>query len=154
MKRELKPLPQYRGRTVLGLLKAVKKAILEEPRRANMRVYACSKTGGRLAPACGTVGCFAGWVAILAGMRADYYIDDGDARTILGTDLNYSFEGSDGMDWYVFNQGEGDACASTAPGTVAHARAVIARIDRFIADNKEALKGRLLNKETLRALKS
>lgn len=46
------------------LLLAVKRAILEEPRRINMDISIKRKTTGA-APRCGTVGCIAGWALVL-----------------------------------------------------------------------------------------
>lgn len=46
------------------LLRAVKRAILEEPRRINMR-EGCKLVRGKNSPACGTVGCIAGWAMLL-----------------------------------------------------------------------------------------
>lgn len=46
------------------LLRKVKKHILEEPKRLNMDFYGSAYCND--APACGTVGCIAGWSALLS----------------------------------------------------------------------------------------
>jgi hypothetical protein len=149
-------IPRSSAKTTLGLLRAVKRAILQEPRRANMGVYTCKLQPTTQyfhpAPTCGTVGCFAGWVSILAGQGL--VDDDAPAKRLLGDDLDYTFETAGWVRNYygelvhptehVFNSGTGDACANTLPGTRAHAKAVAARIDRFIEKNYALLKGRKL----------
>jgi hypothetical protein len=96
-------------------------------------------------PACGTVGCFAGRVSILARTE-DWPIWKSclhprlHAQQILGDSLDYSTAGSNGH--HVFNAGAGDACGTTNPGTKKHAAAVIARINRFMKKNAVALKAK------------
>ena len=154
-----KPIPVSSATTAWGLLQAVKRAILEEPRRVNMNLYvSCinpSSSAPRGVPACGTVGCFAGWVAVLGRQHlASRYEDtrdrqvidnftDADAQKLLGPGINYNIAGDEGR--YVFNSGEGDACSETTPGTKAHARAVVARINKFMRVNEVALKARKLS---------
>jgi len=149
-------IPRSSAKTTLGLLRAVKRAILEEPKRVNMGVYTCKlrpeTTYSYQAPACGTVGCFAGWVSILAGQGL--VDDDAPAKALLGEDLDYTFKAYSYRHNHfgelvrdtenVFNSGSGDACSDTRPGTRAHAKAVVARIDRFIEKNYDKLKGRKL----------
>lgn len=48
------------------LLRRVKDAILEEPKRLEMETWVAVGHIGKGAPPCGTVACVAGWVAILA----------------------------------------------------------------------------------------
>lgn len=142
------------------LLLDVKRAIREEPKRVNMTFYCNAFGTSDQKPACGAVGCFAGWVATL-GRRyllpskhlnnrdlIDQF-DDVAARRLLGRDLKYRTvignpENEFPLD--VFNSGEGDACATTKPGTRAHARAVIKRINLFMKVNEVALKARVLER--------
>ena len=145
--RKLKPLPTFRGTTALGLLAAVKRAILAEPKRIHMSTF-----GDRLSPndnfnepPCGTVGCFAGWISILSGQGI--VMSDIPAIRLLGNKLNYHTVGGFGKDGFgqsVFNSGGGDACAYTRNGTRNHAEAVVARIDQFIEFNRAALRRRKL----------
>jgi hypothetical protein len=84
------------------------------------------------------------------------------AKTILGTDLNYLFRGepefasrndydAGGVDnplYDYFNWGAGDGILKLRPGTKKYAKAVCARIDRFIEANggRDVLKARRLQK--------
>lgn len=134
-----------KAKTAYGLLRDVQKAIIEEPRRANMGVYTCKLNPDTdpYAPACGTVGCVAGWISLLSGQgRVD---DDIPARKLLdpkGDVLDLNTVGP--YRNYVFNGGEGDACNRTTPGTPEHAGAVVQRIETFIQRNLKALKARRL----------
>lgn len=150
-------LPRSRAKTAWGLLQDVKRAILAEPRRINMGLFVDTTADQLLpenkVPACGTVGCFAGWVSILGRPTGEENreriggYDDYDATRILNGDDN-----EDSLNLftvgryrnYVFNGGLGDRCAKTKPGTVAHARAVVARINKFMRVNEKALKARKL----------
>lgn len=142
---KLKPLPRSNARTAWDLLQDVKRAITQEPRRADMSVFRhpwAPEDGG---PACGTVGCFAGWVNILAGGRGEGSANI-SASNILGYYLNYHLQDRHPVPYHVFNNGTGDICATTRPGTRAHARAVVQRINRFMALNADALKARRLHR--------
>lgn len=143
----LRALPVSRAKTAWGLLTNVKRAILREPKRANMRCFMRDRGPEDGGPACGTVGCFAGWVALLGAPQysrenlatnADYI-----AVRLLGDGLNYRTAGR--TNEWVFNGGQGDTCAKTAPGTVAHAKAVATRITKFMRVNRTALKARKLS---------
>ena len=148
----LKPLPLSRAKTAYGLVMDAAKAVAEEPRRADMRMFISGPGDGPRSgkPACGTVGCFAGWIDILSGratqngaLAEDYdSYDDYTATMILGRDLNYCTVGDEQR--YVFNSGGGDACEHTDPRTKAHANAVVARIKHFARVNEEQLKARKL----------
>lgn len=136
------------------LLLFVKSVIREEPRRINMGVFGLNLATWRgnyiyPEPACKTVGCFAGWISIAAGMGIP--MGQRNAWELLGDNknfgglINYNTVG-EGRNRNVFNSGDGDACENTRPGTRAHARAVLARITRFMKVNEEALKARKLRK--------
>jgi hypothetical protein len=137
-----------KAKTAYGLLRDVQKAVREEPRRANMGTFTDKVDPEAYnAPACGTVGCVAGWISILGGQGM--VDDDAPARRLLGDEVKYHFtrgslEFNEGGYHYVFNGGSGDACAQTAPGTPEHAAAVVDRIERFIQGNLKALKARRL----------
>lgn len=147
----LKPIPLSKAKTALGFLRDVQRVIAAEPARADMRVT--TRSAGwddgpdeppSPRPACGTVGCFAGWVNVLAGGR-ETALRQGisSAHAFLGPLLDYTFWGGK-QQFSVFNAGGGDSCETTAPGTKAHARAVVQRIDRFIKRNEKALRARKL----------
>lgn len=142
----LKAIPLSKAKTAYGLLRDVQRVILAEPTRVNMGVFtAPADDVARInrRPACNTVGCFAGWVNVLSvGRLAAMNADDFQAENLLGHDLNYRLP--TGLQHYVFNGGGGDACGTTDPGTPAHARAVVRRIDGFIKRNLKALKARKL----------
>lgn len=134
----LKAIPRSRAKTAWGLLQDVKRAILAEPKRVNMGVFIEDKLPEDGGPACGKVGCFAGWVSILAGAPDRYWSTT--ARNLLGpADYNTVGPGAD-----VFNAGTGDRCETTRSGTAAHARAVVARINKFMRVNAKLLKARRL----------
>ncbi len=138
---KLKKIPLSKAKTAWGLLQDVKRAITEEPKRANIEIPWGTKRPKQGGPACGTVGCFNGWIGFLSGWGMNW-----DAPyTLMGRYLNYYFE-SRGEVFAYFNAGSGDACGTTSPGTRAHARAVVARINRFMKANEVALKARKLKK--------
>lgn len=141
----IKSLPKSNAKTVGELLADVKAAILEEPKRANMHHYAERFTSTEGGPACGTVGCFAGWVSMLSGLSPHAARSYGSlsAERILGGHLAYRFDGigDDGRpgSFSVFNAGSGDGINKLRPGTRVYARAVVARINRFIERNKSEM---------------
>jgi len=152
----IREIPQSDATNVYDLLQDVKRAILEEPKRLNMGFYASFGRFGPKEPACGTVGCFAGWVSILSqaerlgrektrgsrfpALETRISFDaDTLAKRILGKDLYYMLPAAlpyvGEVIFDVFNQGEGDGIDCLTPGTRAYARAVVRRINRFIAAN-------------------
>lgn len=141
-----------RARTAWGLVQDVKRRIARWPEAANMGTFCTSwrpdsydgddVTPTRIttnAPTCGSAGCFAGHIAFAAGVL---FGNDNKARDLLGYDVDYHTVGK-GKE-YVFNAGEGDRCDTTRPGTNAHARAVVARINRFARINEKVLRARKL----------
>ncbi len=147
--------PKSTATTVLGLLDDVKAAVLAEPKRANMTHYVDESTIYSVAdgPSCGTTGCFAGWSLMLAGLSLRKLRASGAyqelAEQLLGKDLTYVFGRT--KRWGFFNAGAGDACSTTAKGTKAHAKALAARIDRFIRLNggRKALANKPLNADLI-----
>lgn len=139
---KFKKIPVSRAKTAWGLMLDVRRAIKNEPKRADMTTIAESRVGDDVAvPPCGTVGCVAGWIQLLSGRSVNNAGNSTQpACAILGRRLNYQTVGPDKH--YVFNSGDGDACEMTSPGTKAHAKAVIHRIDEFMAINKVGLKAK------------
>jgi hypothetical protein len=134
-----------RTRTVNGLLRDVIALVRKHPQHADMTIFEDGTVENR--PVCGTVGCFAGWVVMLAKGCVDYPAGSMSvAQQILGPKLQYTFKDTQGITLAFFNAGAGDACETTDPGTREHAEAVIERIRRFMALNAKALKGRRLPK--------
>lgn len=147
----MKAIPLSKAKTAWGLLLDVKKAIRSEPKRANMSVYCDKLAPQHGGPACGTVGCFAGWVMLLRGEEHSFDAafpasqllgGSKDAGGVIDFRLPSKQPGFILSGFHVFNSGGGDACMSevTQPGTKAHAKAVIDRIDRFMKKNEKALK--------------
>jgi hypothetical protein len=136
---KLKKVPRSRAKTADGLVGDVIRAVLDEPRRVNMGEVACERLPDDGGPACGTVGCFAGWVCLLAGMRREDVGDTYRAERILGLNVNYYTVGRSGGE-HVFNSGHGDRCWWLRPGGAAYARAVAARIQKFRRINRKQLR--------------
>lgn len=137
---KLKQIPSSRAKTAWGLLQDVKRAIRDEPKRADMNVFTQKRDQEDGGPQCGTVGCIAGWVSLLAtGKRVN---NEFPAIKLLGDDVEYQTVGDDCH--HVFNAGFGDNCSTTKPGTRKHANAVIARINKFMRINAKVLKARKL----------
>jgi hypothetical protein len=145
---KLKSLPLSKAKTAYGLLQDVKRAMLAEPKRVTMTCFVGKQAPEENGPACGTVGCFAGWVNLLSGNFTPC-ADDDNAKNVLGYDLNYFLQG-DGENlernetFYVFNGGFGDGITGLQQGTRRYAQAVVRRINRFIKVNEKALRARKL----------
>jgi hypothetical protein len=68
MKKKKSALPKSTAKTAYGLLSEIRRLILAEPLRYNQGAWLTFRDAGRVydqAPACGTVGCVAGWVCAL-----------------------------------------------------------------------------------------
>lgn len=98
-------LPKSKAKNAYDLLSDVRALILAEPLRYNQDIYLhLEKEDGDNAfaaprgfPACGTVGCVAGWVASIAPRKFDPYISiDRQARDRLGLSDQQAFELFDG----------------------------------------------------------
>jgi len=138
-------IPRSRAKTAWGLLKDVRKAILEEPLRVDMGQVVGKLDPDDGGPACGTVGCLAGWTLLLAGKKYTIRVDwESAVEKLLGNHdaVNYYTAGYNGA--YVFNSGDGDDCHITDPGTQEHADAVVDRLDKFMQLNAAALKKKKL----------
>lgn len=82
-------IPKSKAKTAYGLLSEVRTLILAEPLRYNQHDWLSRKEDhGDLRirfPACGTVGCVAGWVATLkAGRKFSWMDSDVIAAPLLG----------------------------------------------------------------------
>jgi hypothetical protein len=137
--------------TAWELCEDVIEIMRQEPRRVDMGYYMLigSNYGGDYQrwprwPACGMVGCFAGWVVQLRYPDNSRPHHRNTARAILGLGLKYDIMHSPGRPNSVFNSGFGDACIETRSRTPAHAAAVIKRIRRFMRINEKGLKARRL----------
>lgn len=88
-------IPKSRARTAYGLLSEIRALILAEPKRYFQGRFIARQNGKGDAdtkapngfPACGTVGCVAGWVATLTrGERFSYGDTEAIACDVLGLD--------------------------------------------------------------------
>lgn len=135
-------IPKSRAKTAYGLLSAVCRLILDEPKRYDQSSFIIRRDGAggalshhhasRGVPACGTVGCVAGWVATLKhpkpfGYGETSYI----AKRILGL--------SDSAAFHLF---DGGACSNTRLQTKQHAKAGVAHIRRFLKEHARQLKAK------------
>jgi hypothetical protein len=155
-----KPIPRSKAKTAYGLVSDVIRAIEEEPRRVDMatlRQKVSPQMGG---PACGTVGCFAGWVSILAGkmppkvktgeieLGVGYGPEETHARLVLGEECDYSDRAIRSSYWdhndggYVFEATGKDIRGDV--GSREYARSVINRIRRFQKKNATLLRAKKL----------
>lgn len=123
-------VPTSKATNAYDLLSDVIRIIREEPRRYNqMRFIARTNGaygadnvvhGGSGFPACGTVGCVAGWVATLVrGSHFRYNRAQPIAATVLGLRGDQA--------WKLFSGGAADG----APQTAEHAKSGIRHIRRF-----------------------
>jgi hypothetical protein len=165
--KRLAPTPRIRTKTITAanLLRKISALVLEEPRRVNMRRWISSFAGRKLAdalhgkydgdlPACGTVGCIAGWGAIL--LRQPHQTPLADTAANRMSDLlAYTNAG----DWGSYEtvgalfDGDGADIGRTRPGTLCHAKAVARRIDKYIKAHPE-LETRVIDVARKRVLRS
>jgi hypothetical protein len=129
-------------------------AMLAEPKRVDMGSF-CRLDRSIMGPApmCGTVGCFAGWVNIMAfGRRvADQYASELTKAT-LGKGLKYTFRDTKtSLTRDYFNAGNGDGIGDSREGTPEYAIKVVQRIRRFMKVNQKGLKARVINAKVKRA---
>lgn len=139
-------LPLSEAVTGWELCQELKVVVREEWRRVSMRhIQSIVDVQASNAPACGVVGCLAGWGMALRKIASNAISQEWDEamKMLLGPDVDYNTVGPSGG-IHVFNDGHGDECSTTTPGTRAHARAVVKRLDRFMRLNEKALKARIL----------
>jgi hypothetical protein len=124
-----------------GVCADVVRVVLAEPKRADMTCAIKRAHPYQGGPACGSVGCFAGWMNLIVfGWAAERGMPIQRAEEMLGPDVDMYTVGRYKND--VFNSGRGDQCDSTEPQTAEHARAVANRIRRFMRINRRALLAR------------
>lgn len=130
-------IPRSKAKTAYGLLSEIRRLILEEPLRYNQTWYWSNTNIGGLAPACGTVGCVAGWTCALKGHTPDHA--NYSAAYILGLSL--------GDAWELFAENAaGDTRdrlgRATRASLRAHARRGAAHIARFQKKHAKQLKAK------------
>lgn len=133
-------IPKSKAKTAYGLLSEIAKLALAEPKRLRMGMWLDREAALTFedAPACGTVGCIAGWAVMLRGtrkqqreMETNVYCDfsDAPAAAVLGLDSDQAHE--------LFNpQVDGSY------GTLTHARNAVRRIRRFQKQHAKQLKAK------------
>lgn len=85
-------IPKSRAKTAYGLLSEIRTLILAEPLRYDQRETLCIIPKDRLdsgtnAPACGTIGCVAGWVGALKASRPTRFVTNGNVLEYAGRKL-------------------------------------------------------------------
>jgi hypothetical protein len=138
MKKSL--LPKSKAKTAYGLLSEIAKLALAEPKRLRMGMWLDRKAARTFAdaPACGTVGCIAGWAVMLRGTRQQQremensvycVLADAPATAVLGLDRGQAEE--------LFNPN-----VDGSYGTLTHARNAVRRIRRFQKEHAAQLKAK------------
>lgn len=150
MKRvKLAPTPRSNATNAYELLNDVCRVVLEEPKRAYMTTYisafqdpSTAKIGG---PACGTVGCIAGWVGILKRPRGAQNGDDvrGYDESGCRNTMDERAEGLLGLSTDdLFTSDLYDTAGATTEytyGTRDYARAVVRKIRAFQKQHRAQL---------------
>lgn len=136
-------------KTAYGLLMAVKRVILAEPKRVNMDLWldkhVTPENSGDSAPACGTVGCIAGWCKAVMGRRLPAHVV---THRLLGFKMEHNEWGSEEdhstmrtlfypESWPTLLR---QRLGLLTPGTARYAQVVADRIDAFIAEHRTHLK--------------
>lgn len=133
-------LPKTKAKNAFELLQEIRLLILAVPTRYNQmdilsHYYNTGEESstGQLVPACGTIGCRAGWVAELTSNRPNRLKDVlGYAQKKLGLTNNQA----DGFFSGFVATGRG--------GTREHARSGARGITKFLRENRRQLKAKLL----------
>lgn len=139
-------MPTSRAKTAYGLLDEVKELILARPKRYDQErfIKRLNGTNGAdflkpsQAPACGTVGCVAGWVATLK--RGDTFLYNetpGIAADILGLEPEQRSELFSGSALYC-----GSDTYTLKHGTARYAKAGAEHITRFQKKYAKQLKAK------------
>lgn len=131
---KFKLVPKSRAKTADGLLASIQKLILEEPKRYNQNSWVWLLEEGfdpeyvRRGPACGTIGCVAGWVSVLTLPRSAIKhleeLSDGisnHAQRLLGLDDDQADELFSGRP-ISFLRKDDPMMLTAKPGTKAYAR--------------------------------
>jgi hypothetical protein len=127
--RKPKPLPKLKKNAKpWEILKAVCKVIADEPKRYDQYVTLDRDIESEYYPACGTVGCVAGWTVVLCGRGSPLYATLG-AQDILGLTDDEAFD--------LFREdaaGNKRRFVGGGATPLAHARRGIAHIKRFVKE--------------------
>jgi hypothetical protein len=139
---ELTPGPITRRMTALRLLRRAVHLMEEDPRRVDLTTWIWRRPEGMLLthtePDCGTTGCIAGWLVMLAGSDPEEKQNTAatQARALLGFKRPRQGRRDPVADLF-FNSAPLDA---PQPGTPAYARGVIKNIRAFMRTHNERLR--------------
>jgi hypothetical protein len=131
-----KSLPKSKARNAYDLLSEIATLIVDEPRRYNQNVWIAAADGNDFAaprglPACGTVGCVAGWVRTLKGAMESGTTSEVAQRVLGINDIQVC---------QLFSAGAIQVSANVQ--TKAYAKAGAAHIRRFQAKHAAQLKAK------------
>lgn len=140
-------LPTSKAKTAYGLLSEIAALALQEPKRMRMSTWLNRKAkrmyGADATPACGTVGCIAGWGAILAGTKREQRALERSGAEFDGV-IPWKAIGA-----RIFGLNESDALQlfkadgiAGNQGTLQHARNVVKCIRRFQQQHAAQLKAK------------
>ncbi len=137
MKKKPKPIPvpRTRSKNPVTILRAVARAILDEPKRYDQGDYLSLRSDYQKAainpnewPSCGTRACVAGWTVVVCGqLKATGTVHD-KARALLNLSVEqanalFSDSAFDAFDWSAMRS-----------GTLRYAKAGVAHIRRFVKE--------------------
>lgn len=126
-------IPKSRAKTAYGLLSEIRALILAEPKRYNQRDTLVLREHSYMVaqefPACGTIGCVAGWTVALKAQRPSRHI--GGIMAFAQRKLGLTGFQAD----QLF---DGSAAAGTVQ-TLSHAKSGAAHIARFQKANRAQL---------------
>jgi hypothetical protein len=135
-------MPVSKAKTAYGLLSEIRKLILEEPRRYDqsdfLSIGEVAERRYDYVPACGTVGCVAGWVCALKGSS-----DLREWDVIAKADEILGIEDGIGVDSMVlFGANKAGARFETPRAVERHAERGAAHIARFQKKYAKKLKAK------------
>lgn len=138
-KRKRSAMPVSKATNAYELLAEIRQIILEEPKRYDQNMWLLTGAIGERAPACGTVGCVAGWaVALKADEVPAWYLVAEKAQEILGLGSEEAGE--------LFSSEAAstprERCYGPRTRNPAHARRGAAHIRRFMEKYKDQLKAK------------
>lgn len=135
-------IPRSTAENAYQLLDEVVAAIREEPERLDMGAWSRTpKEVGAMgdnAPACGTVGCMAGWITFIADRKVRSNNDGTIANRAISLLGAEGWSDTERVRVQLFAN-SGTELAGTKPGTKAHADAVIRRIRAYQRANNAHL---------------
>jgi hypothetical protein len=128
------PLPKLKAKNAYELLGQVCELISEEPLRYNQQLWLMKEKPGLSAtghvfPACGTIGCVAGWVHTLVP----------PTRETRRRGVDYRAADILGLPWDAQQELFGSGDVAGRPGTRTHARNGVRHIRRFMKKHRGLL---------------